>query len=99
NGQSQYVWSPFYPDELIERDRDADTGLDGALDTSFDADGKQTTSFGSGSSNTDEGKAVVVQPDGKTIAVGYDGVYVDLVRYNRDGSLDSSFGTGGKVQA
>ena len=44
---------------------------------------------------------VVVQPDGKAIAVGDAAISGDqdfaLVRYNLDGSLDTSFGSGGKV--
>jgi uncharacterized delta-60 repeat protein/RHS repeat-associated protein len=97
-GQSQYVWSPTYVDELIERDRDADQAADGALDTSFDTDGKLTTSFGS----TSGAMAVAVQPDGKTVVVGSsggNGGEFAVARYNLDGSLDSSFGTGGKVNA
>ena len=47
------------------------------------------------------GFAVGVQPDGKIIAAGLSRVNGDgdygLVRYNTDGSLDSSFGVGGKV--
>lgn len=94
---SQFVWSPTYVDELVERDRDVDSSADGTLDTSFDTDGKLTTTFGSSSSN---GYAVAVQSDGKTVVAGEDGANggeIALVRYNRDGSLDSTFGTGGKV--
>jgi uncharacterized delta-60 repeat protein len=71
---------------------------DGSLDTSFNGTGKVITSFG-GNSFTNK---VVIQPDGKIVAVG-DAVPENgtrafaLVRYNADGSLDSGFGTGGKV--
>jgi uncharacterized delta-60 repeat protein/RHS repeat-associated protein len=91
--QSQYVWSPTYVDELIERDRDADGTADGALDTSFDTDGKVTTDFGSG----DEAHGVVVQGDGQTVVVGRSGNDIAVARYNRDGSPDSSFDSDGKV--
>ena len=71
---------------------------DGTPDTSFDTDGKVTTALGS---NTDVARGVALQPDGKIVAAGdafissnYD---FALARYNPDGSLDSSFGTGGKV--
>src|ERR1044072_5183172 len=50
----------------------------------------------------DGGYAMVLQPDGKIVVGGY-AVNVSgnkdfaLVRYNYDGTLDSTFGTGGKV--
>ena len=69
---------------------------DGSLDTSFDSDGKLTTDFGS----SDLGNSVIVQNDGKIIVAGqsYNGSNNDfaVVRYNADGSLDATFGTGGK---
>lgn len=70
----------------------------GSLDTSFDTDGKVTTDFG----NThDSGLAIALQPDGKIIVVGnriYGGNYeFGMARYNHDGTLDSNFGTDGKV--
>jgi uncharacterized delta-60 repeat protein len=70
---------------------------DGSLDTSFDSDGKVTTEVGSGN---DEAYSVAIQPDGKIVAAGDStGSNNDfaLVRYNTDGSLDTNFGTGGKV--
>ena len=70
----------------------------GSLDTSFGTGGKVTTSFGS---QEDDAYALVVQPDGKLVAAGvvFNGVRWDfaLARYNTDGSLDTTFGTGGKV--
>jgi uncharacterized delta-60 repeat protein len=73
----------------------------GTLDPSFDADGVVTTSLAPG----DEFDAVVsvaIDPTGRILAAGVadqDGVVVDwaLARYHDDGSLDSSFGSGGKV--
>ena len=71
---------------------------DGSLDTSFGAGGKVSTSIGS---IDDEAIALVLQPDGKLVAAGYassaSNTAFALVRYNADGSLDTSFGTGGKV--
>jgi uncharacterized delta-60 repeat protein len=67
----------------------------GALDPSFGSGGKVTTSFGF--SNGDAALAVAIQPDGKILAAGHGGVSYGLLRYNPDGSLDSSFGSGGKV--
>ena len=71
---------------------------DGSLDTSFDADGKLTTSFGDGN---DTATAILIQTDGKIIAAGYsysaNGFNSVIVKYNTDGSLDTSFGAGGRV--
>lgn len=70
----------------------------GVLDPSFGQGGKVTTDFGGS-----EGVSVVLlQPDGKILAVGGKGVFnpnVDcaLARYNSDGTLDPLFGTGGKT--
>jgi uncharacterized delta-60 repeat protein len=70
----------------------------GSLDTSFNGTGKVTTAIGSG---YDAADALAVQPDGKLVVAGYgsNGSNNDfaLVRYNPNGSLDTSFGTGGKV--
>jgi uncharacterized delta-60 repeat protein len=54
--------------------------------------------------NWDEANAVAVQPDGKIVLAGYatiTGGYrvFAVVRLNPDGSLDSTFGTGGKLTA
>ena len=68
---------------------------DGSLDTSFDEDGKVTTSFG-GDLN-DFANAVIIQVDGKIIAAGGSDSRFALVRYNTNGSLDTSFDTDGRV--
>ncbi len=72
---------------------------DGSLDTSFSEDGKVTTDL---TGDQDRAQALVIQPDGKIILVGparRTGYLHDfaVVRYNTDGSLDASFGTGGHV--
>ena len=73
---------------------------DGSPDTSFGTGGKVTTDFASAN---DVAYSVTVQADGKIVAAGYasnvSGVIEQfaIVRYNVDGSLDASFGTGGKV--
>jgi len=67
--------------------------IDGSLDASFGIDGKVTTDFGAG----DFGRSVVLQPDGKIIVVGNSSSDFALARYNSDGSLDTNFGTDGKV--
>jgi len=64
------------------------------LDLSFGAGGKVTTSFGS---DDDGAAAALLQRDGKIVAAGIgDGAFA-LARYNANGSLDASFGSGGKV--
>ena len=71
---------------------------DGSLDTSFDSDGKVTTAV---LSATDRALGVAIQSDGKIVAAGYsyNGSNNDfaVVRYNTNGSLDTGFGTSGKV--
>ena len=66
---------------------------DGALDTTFDTDGKVTTAVAVG----DEGKAIAIQSNGKILVVGNDMADFEVVRYNTDGSLDTTFDTDGKV--
>jgi uncharacterized delta-60 repeat protein len=69
----------------------------GTFDTTFDTDGKLTTSI----RQNDGLDKVLIQPDGKIIATGktqntgqnYDAA---IVRYNTDGSLDTSFDVDGK---
>ena len=74
--------------------------LPGDLDTTFDVDGKVVTQIGAADTAVD----LAIQPDGKIVAlgntqdVGSDDDVV-LVRYNADGSLDTSFGSGGKARA
>jgi uncharacterized delta-60 repeat protein len=74
---------------------------DGSLDTNFGSSGKINTNF---FGFDDSAVAVVVQADGKIIAAGEaqksaDALSSDfgLARYNADGSLDVTFGDGGKV--
>jgi uncharacterized delta-60 repeat protein len=70
---------------------------DGSLDTSFDEDGKVFTEL---SGAQDECNALVLQPDGKIIAVGYvpnGTLNFAVLRYNPDGSLDTSFDEDGIV--
>ncbi|MDQ2747172.1 MAG: FG-GAP-like repeat-containing protein [Acidobacteriota bacterium] len=71
---------------------------DGDLDTSFGTGGKISTDLGS---TTDNAVDTILQPDGKIILVGVQDAgsqnRLALVRYNPNGSLDATFGTGGKV--
>jgi len=70
----------------------------GTPDLSFNKTGKVTTDFGSGNA---EARGVAVQSDGKIVVAGFastDGTEKSaLIRYNPDGTLDTSFGGTGKV--
>ena len=63
----------------------------GNLDPSFSKDGKQTTDVGGGRAT-----GVAIQSDGKIVAVGFGLKAFELVRYNPNGSLDTSFSKDGK---
>jgi uncharacterized delta-60 repeat protein len=65
----------------------------GTLDSAFGVGGLVTTDFG----GSEQANGVALQPDGKIIVVGLLLGRIGVVRYNSDGSLDSTFGTGGKV--
>ncbi|MCD9187049.1 MAG: FG-GAP-like repeat-containing protein [Pyrinomonadaceae bacterium] len=72
----------------------------GDLDTTFNGNGKAMLDFG----GTEIGQKVAVQTDGKIVVNGYsengvNGFLSDflLARFNENGTLDNSFGTGGKV--
>jgi uncharacterized delta-60 repeat protein len=71
---------------------------DGSLDSSFGVGGIVTTDFAGA---VDGATDVALQNDGKFVVVGDSdagtGADFALARYNPDGSLDGSFGTGGLV--
>ncbi|HYP39472.1 MAG TPA: delta-60 repeat domain-containing protein, partial [Chloroflexia bacterium] len=72
--------------------------VDGALDPTFGTGGMVTTDFGT---SRDKGYAIAIGSNGKIVVAGLTTVDNDdfaLARYNPDGSLDGSFGTGGKVR-
>ncbi|HEX8137182.1 MAG TPA: delta-60 repeat domain-containing protein, partial [Pyrinomonadaceae bacterium] len=76
----------------------------GSLDTSFDTDGKLITDF---TLNDDGITALLVQADGRIVAAGRNELRIrigqaqdpnfELARYNTDGTLDMTFGSGGLV--
>ena len=74
---------------------------DGSLDTTFGGDGRVTIDFGIAFRPVTSGNAVAIQADGKIVAAGSAGTAGEndfaLARFNSDGSLDTSFGSGGKV--
>ena len=70
----------------------------GTLDPTFGISGKVTTDLG----GLDTAHAIDIQGDGKILVSGHTVVCCHqdafaLARYNVDGTLDSTFGTGGKV--
>jgi uncharacterized delta-60 repeat protein len=76
---------------------------DGSPDPGFGNGGALTTSFGG---NFAAASAVMLQPDGKIVVAGTvdfnpdvpgSGLDFALARYNASGTLDASFGKGGKV--
>mgnify|MGYP003610465315 CR=1 FL=1 len=68
---------------------------DGSLDTGFNSTGKLVTDIGSGAN--DQGRSVTVQADGKIVVAGTSNGNFAVVRYNTDGSLDTGFGSSGKL--
>lgn len=79
--------------------------VDGSLDSTFGSGGKVMTPVGS---SWDNARDIAVQPDGKIIQVGsvalpaeiihgmqYTNSAYGVVRYNSDGSIDTSFGANG----
>jgi len=85
---------------------------DGALDPTFSGDGRETTNITAnreGEESSDFAQAVAVQPDGRIVVAGTafgrsssisetDIPRGAVIRYNADGSLDTSFGKDGKVR-
>ena len=72
--------------------------VDGSLDTSFGADGKVVTEFGS---RNDVAISVTIDGNGKFVVAGFtltENKSFDfaVARYNSNGTLDTSFGLGGK---
>src|SRR5262249_20350957 len=66
----------------------------GALDTSFGSGGKKTINFG----GTDIPRVVLVQPNGRIVVAGGGGPSGSfcVVRLRTNGTLDTTFGSGGK---
>jgi uncharacterized delta-60 repeat protein len=72
----------------------------GKLDRGFGGDGKVTSGFGTGRSETTAG--VAIRADGRIVVVGDSASkrtdLVAVARYRTDGRLDPTFGKGGKVR-
>jgi len=75
-------------------------GADGSLDTSFADSGKVTTNVGTKNS---QAESVTMQSDGKILVAGWfnasDNNDFAVVRYNANGTLDTSFNETGKATA
>jgi uncharacterized delta-60 repeat protein len=84
----------------------------GNLDTTFSGDGMlmtdvaQSSGTGNGSTGGSKARSLLIQPDGKILLVGTCGYmnqsYTVLrdacaARYNADGTLDATFGSGGRA--
>ena len=77
---------------------------DGSLDATFGTGGKVITNVAA--NKADVITALALQPDGKIVAAGFNGAALVtpqipsdflIARYNSNGTLDSTFGTGGIV--
>ena len=74
----------------------------GAPDPTFGSGGIATTHF-AGSTGSNLGRKLVLQPDGKIVLVGgvaLSGTTIDrcgIARFNANGTLDGTFGVGGQV--
>ncbi|MFN3603534.1 MAG: delta-60 repeat domain-containing protein [Leptonema sp. (in: bacteria)] len=95
-------WDPMTPSGILMRYyfyllRNSGSGFIpavGELDPTFNGNGKVTTDFGVGSN--DFAYAIALQSDGKILVAGGSNNDFAVVRYNSYGSLDGSFGSGGK---
>jgi uncharacterized delta-60 repeat protein len=71
---------------------------DGTLDTTFGSSGKVIQPIGS---SDDKGFSLAIQPDGKILLGGYYDIAINwdfsIARFNSDGTLDTTFGSSGKV--
>lgn len=77
--------------------------VDGSLDSSFGSGGIVSTDFSefethpNQSISSDSARSVQLLPDGKILVAGSMDIGFALARYNPNGSLDATFGTGGKL--
>jgi uncharacterized delta-60 repeat protein len=100
DGKIVAVGSTQHPTTFDDQFALARYARDGSLDASFGTGGKVTTEFGG---TTNFATAAAIQRDGKIVAAGGaasdrpTGADIALARYNADGTLDGSFGVGGKV--
>lgn len=98
-----YLWSDPEEEFAVAR-----FDVDGSLDPTFAGDGTASTIFRTGDACYEQARAVLVQSDGKIVAVGVssckrpgpdmggDALFA-LARYNVDGTPDGTFGDDGTV--
>jgi uncharacterized delta-60 repeat protein len=74
---------------------------DGQLDPSFNGTGFNVGTVGAGTvfANADTRIPMVVQADGKIVVGGSSNGFMTLVRYNTNGTIDTTFGTNGFATA
>lgn len=78
----------------------ASVSAEGDLDTSFGQQGAASVGFETSSQATDDvATQLALQPDGKLLAAGARGSTLVLARLQPDGSLDATFGDGGRFSA
>lgn len=89
------VWNGSNSDIAVTR-----YNTNGSLDSTFSKDGIMQTDLGL---SEDNGKAVVIQKDGKIVVAGSTYNYANtdfvVIRYNADGTLDKSFNSTGILTA
>lgn len=68
---------------------------DGSLDTSFSGDGKQITDLGS---DYDVASSIALTSEGKIVVAGTSNPDFAIIRYNTNGTLDTSFSQDGKLK-
>ncbi len=101
NGRIVVAGSITDPDTFNDDFALARYNTNGKLDTTFGTAGLVTTSFGPTASA--DGTSLAIQPDGEIVVAGTVEDFSSftqgfgVARYNPDGSLDPSFGTGGEV--
>jgi uncharacterized delta-60 repeat protein len=71
----------------------------GSKDNTFGGDGHTAADLSAGNRYDEFATSVLIQPDGKRVVVVDRYPYIQLIRFNADGSYDNTFGEGGFSQA
>jgi len=96
-GTATTVYTPSTDDSAIALVR---LNADGSLDTGFGSGGRAVAEL----AQLDFGQAAVLQPDGRIVVAGRvsdnrgDDAHLAVARFNADGTLDTTFGSGGTVR-